>query len=168
MRTAFIARRGPARVFTTEHAAIAAIKARRAFEAGDIMVLMCRGPMGSGMEETYQLTSALKHLDFGKHVARHHRCPLQRRLHRRLHRPCLSRSAGRRARSAKSADGDILEIVVDRKTMVGTVNLVGTGGSKFEAPTGARVSCRRGPRVRILRQTPRFPPTPVSGRRCRT
>ena len=25
--------------------------------------------MGSGMEEIYQITSALKHLDFGKHIA---------------------------------------------------------------------------------------------------
>ena len=32
-------------------------------------MLICRGPMGSGMEETYQLTSALKYLEFGKHVA---------------------------------------------------------------------------------------------------
>jgi xylonate dehydratase len=26
------------------------------------MVLACRGPMGAGMEETYQVTSALKYL----------------------------------------------------------------------------------------------------------
>ena len=30
---------------------------------------MGRGPLGSGMEETYQLTSALKHLPWGKEVA---------------------------------------------------------------------------------------------------
>jgi len=59
---------GTARVFTTEREAIAAIKEGR-IEPGDIIVLMCRGPMGAGMEETYQLTSALKYLDFGKHVA---------------------------------------------------------------------------------------------------
>ena len=59
---------GPARVFTTEKAAIAAIK-RDAIRAGDVLVLMGAGPMGTGMEETYQLTSALKHLPFGKHVA---------------------------------------------------------------------------------------------------
>ncbi len=59
---------GPARVFITERAAVAAVKEGRIF-AGDVMVLICRGPMGAGMEETYQLTSALKHLPFGKHVA---------------------------------------------------------------------------------------------------
>src|SRR5205807_5818086 len=59
---------GPARVFTSERAAVAAIK-NHAIHPGDIMVLICRGPMGAGMEEIYQITSALKHLSFGKHVA---------------------------------------------------------------------------------------------------
>jgi dihydroxyacid dehydratase/phosphogluconate dehydratase len=62
---------GPARVFRTEAAAIAAIKSHgpERVHPGDVIVLICRGPMGSGMEETYQITSALKYLDFGKHVA---------------------------------------------------------------------------------------------------
>ena len=59
---------GPARVFTSEAAAIAALREGR-IQAGDVMVLCGIGPMGTGMEETYQLTSALKHLPFGKHVA---------------------------------------------------------------------------------------------------
>ena len=59
---------GPAKVFTSERAAITAIKEKR-IAAGDILVLAGCGPMGTGMEETYQLTSALKHLPFGKHVA---------------------------------------------------------------------------------------------------
>src|SRR5205085_10692401 len=44
---------GPARVFTSERAAIAAIKSG-AVGAGDVLVLICRGPMGAGMEEIYQ------------------------------------------------------------------------------------------------------------------
>ncbi len=59
---------GPARIYLSEHAAIESIKNKQVRE-GDVMVLMCRGPMGAGMEETYQVTSALKHLPFGKHVA---------------------------------------------------------------------------------------------------
>jgi dihydroxyacid dehydratase/phosphogluconate dehydratase len=59
---------GPARVFTSESAAVAAIK-QGAIRPGDVLVLTGRGPMGSGMEETLQITSALKHLEFGKHVA---------------------------------------------------------------------------------------------------
>ncbi len=59
---------GQARVFLTESAAIAAIKSKR-IQPGDVLVLICRGPMGAGMEEIYQITSALKYLAFGKHVA---------------------------------------------------------------------------------------------------
>src|SRR5262249_46644265 len=59
---------GPARVFTSEKAAIAAIKNHQ-IQPGDVLVLICRGPLGAGMEEIYQITSALKHLSFGKHVA---------------------------------------------------------------------------------------------------
>src|SRR5204863_8591792 len=62
---------GPAKVFTTERAAIAALKGQGPVkvEPGDVLVLCCRGPMGSGMEETYQVTSALKYVPWGKHVA---------------------------------------------------------------------------------------------------
>lgn len=59
---------GPARVFTSEKAAIAAIKNGRV-QAGDVLVLAGVGPLGTGMEETYQVTSALKHLPFGRSVA---------------------------------------------------------------------------------------------------
>src|SRR5205807_3005225 len=62
---------GPARVFTRERDAIAAIKSQGPgrVQPGDVMVLICRGPLGAGMEEIYQITSALKHLPFGKQVA---------------------------------------------------------------------------------------------------
>ena len=33
------------------------------------MVLTCGGPLGTGMEEVYEITAALKHLSYGKHVA---------------------------------------------------------------------------------------------------
>lgn len=62
---------GPARVFTTEREAIAAIKGQsdRPIQAGDIIVLIGRGPLGAGMEEIYQITSALRYLKFGRHIA---------------------------------------------------------------------------------------------------
>ncbi|MFN9940357.1 MAG: dihydroxy-acid dehydratase, partial [bacterium] len=64
-------KRGPARVFTTEKEAVAAIKGQHPepIKPGDVLVLAGRGPLGSGMEETYQVTSALKHIPWGKHVA---------------------------------------------------------------------------------------------------
>src|SRR4029078_2629318 len=62
---------GPARVFYSERDAIAAIKGQseKPIKPGDVLVLCCRGPMGSGMEETYQITSALKYLKCGREVA---------------------------------------------------------------------------------------------------
>jgi siroheme synthase len=59
---------GPARVFPAERLAMAAIKAG-AIREGDVLVLAGIGPMGTGMEETYQVTSALKQLPFGGRVA---------------------------------------------------------------------------------------------------
>lgn len=59
---------GRAKVFTTEKSAIAAIKNKK-IDAGDVLVLIGRGPSGTGMEETYQLTSALKYLPYGKDVS---------------------------------------------------------------------------------------------------
>ena len=63
--------RGPARVFTSEAAAIAAIKGQTQpkLSPGDVLVLAGLGPRGTGMEETYQVTSALKFLPWGKQVA---------------------------------------------------------------------------------------------------
>lgn len=63
--------RGPARVFTSEAAAVAAIKGLREprVRPGDVLVLAGLGPRGTGMEETYQVTSALKFLSWGKSVA---------------------------------------------------------------------------------------------------
>ncbi len=59
---------GPARVFMSEHDAIEAIK-DGTVRAGEVIALVGCGPAGTGMEETYQLTSALKHVPYGRQVA---------------------------------------------------------------------------------------------------
>ena len=87
---------GPARVFVSEEAAIHAIKNGEIRE-NDVVVLVCGGPAGAGMEEIYQITSALKWLPVGQARSAAHRCPLQRCLHRRLPRAYLARSPGRRS-----------------------------------------------------------------------
>ncbi len=115
--------RGRARVFTTEPAAIAAIKDGQ-ISPGDVIVLICRGPMGSGMEETYQITSALKHLEFGKHVA----VITDARFSGVSTGACIghvSPEALAGGPIGKVIDGDIIEIVVDRVRLEGSVNLVG-------------------------------------------
>jgi putative YjhG/YagF family dehydratase len=129
-------KRGPARVFTTEEAAMEAIKAKQ-ITAGDVLVLMCRGPMGSGMEETYQLTSALKHLPFGKHVA----VITDARFSGVSTGACIghiSPEALARGPIGKLRDGDVVEIVVDRVNLEGSVNFIGEDGETFDASDGER------------------------------
>jgi dihydroxyacid dehydratase/phosphogluconate dehydratase len=86
---------------------------------------MCRGPMGSGMEETYQLTSALKHLSFGKHVA----LITDARFSGVSTGACVghvSPEALAGGPIGKIQDGDRIEIIVDRNTLEGSVNLLGS------------------------------------------
>ena len=111
---------GPARVFLTEAAAIAAIKQGN-IHPGDVIALICRGPLGSGMEETYQVTSALKHLDFGKHVA----VITDARFSGVSTGACIghvSPEALAGGPIGKLRDGDRVEIIVDRNRLEGTVN----------------------------------------------
>jgi putative YjhG/YagF family dehydratase len=138
---------GPARVFTTEKAAIAAIKSHgpERIKAGDVLVLICRGPMGSGMEETYQITSALKHLSFGKQVA----VLTDARFSGVSTGACIGH-VGPEALAGgpigKVRDGDRLQIIIDRKRLEGSVDLVGEGETLFGAEEGTRVLERRSPR----------------------
>jgi putative YjhG/YagF family dehydratase len=135
---------GPAKVFVTEPDAIAAIKAGR-IEAGDVLVLICRGPLGAGMEETYQLTSALKYLPFGKHVA----LLTDARFSGVSTGACIghvSPEALSGGPIGKLRDGDLVEIVIDRATLHGTVNFVGEGGVNVGAEAGAEILRRRQPR----------------------
>jgi putative YjhG/YagF family dehydratase len=138
---------GPARVFTSEKAAIAAIKSRGpdGIRPGDVLVLCCRGPMGSGMEEIYQVTSALKHLPFGKHVA----LITDARFSGVSTGACIGH-VGPEALAGgpigKVCDGDRIQIVIDRIRLEGSVDLVGEGDTLFGPEEGARVLARRPPR----------------------
>jgi dihydroxyacid dehydratase/phosphogluconate dehydratase len=117
---------GPAKVFTTEKAAIAAIKGEgpRRVVSGDVLVLCCRGPMGSGMEETYQLTSALKYLSWGKQVA----VITDARFSGVSTGACVghvSPEALAGGPIGKLRDGDRIRIVIDRNKLEGSIDLVG-------------------------------------------
>ncbi len=117
---------GPARVFTSERDAIAAIKGQTAqpVKAGDVLVLISRGPMGSGMEETYQITSALKFLKWGREVA----VVTDARFSGVSTGACIGH-VGPEALAGgpigKLKDGDLVRIVVDRNGLVGSVDFVG-------------------------------------------
>ena len=149
---------GPARVFRTEAAAIAAIKSQGTdrVHPGDVIVLICRGPMGSGMEETYQITSALKYLDFGKHVA----VLTDARFSGVSTGACIghiSPEALAGGPIGKVLDGDVIEIVVDRVNLEGSINLVGHGADLFGAAEGERVLAARAVRS-DLAPDPALPP----------
>ena len=136
--------RGPARVFTTERGAIAALK-RQEIRPGDVMVLCSCGPMGTGMEEIAQITTALKYLEYGKQVA----VITDARFSGFSTGACLGH-AGPEALAGgpigKVVEGDVIEIVVDTRQLQGSVNLVGHGEESFTPEEGARVLEQRRPR----------------------
>jgi len=139
---------GPAKVFTTETAAIAAIKGQGPVKvvAGDVLVLVARGPMGSGMEEEYQVTSALKHISWGKHVA----VLTDARFSGVSTGACIghvSPEALAGGPVGKLRDGDRVQIVIDRKTLHGSVDLVGDSTGLYGVDWGIAELAKRGPRL---------------------
>ena len=135
---------GPARVFTSEPAVIKAIKSHGddRIRAGDVIVLCARGPLGSGMEETYQVTSALKMLDFGKHVA----VLTDARFSGVSTGACIGHVTPEALAGGpigKLRDGDMIEIIIDRKRLEGTANLVGENGKAESKAAGDRLLAAR-------------------------
>ncbi|MSR42940.1 MAG: YjhG/YagF family D-xylonate dehydratase [Pedosphaera sp.] len=132
---------GPVRIFTSERAAIAAIKGK-SIVAGDVMVLAGIGPMGTGMEETYQVTSAIKYLPFGKHVA----LITDARFSGVSTGACIGH-VGPEALAGgpigKLRDGDVIRIEINRNTNTGSVNFVGEGGKRFSPEEGERLLAAR-------------------------
>ncbi len=140
-------KRGPARVFTTERAAISAIKGGRAdgIKPGDVMVLICRGPMGAGMEEIYQITSALRHLPWGKHVA----VLTDARFSGLSTGACIGHITPEALAGGpigKVLENDVIEIVLDRKRLEGTLDVVGHGNTIMGREEGSRLLRERPPR----------------------
>lgn len=134
---------GPARVFVSEREAIAAIKGNhdKPIQAGDVIVLIGRGPMGSGMEETYQLTSALRYLPFGKEVA----LITDARFSGVSTGACIGHigpEALAGGAIGRVREGDTIQIEVDTVNLQGSLDLVtgaspngsGPGGNGSSAP----------------------------------
>ena len=149
---------GPARVFRSEKDAITAIKSRdedEKIKAGDIMVLSCGGPLGTGMEEVYQITAALKHLSYGKHVA----LITDARFSGVSTGACIGH-VGPEALAGgpigKVRDGDVIEIVINRVNLEGRINLVGESGENRGSEWGDAEMDRR-PDPIDLRPHPELP-----------
>ena len=135
--------RGPARVFVSERAAIEAVKGgtARPIEPGDVLVLIGGGPSGTGMQETAQITSALKYLPWGKHV------PIltDARFSGFSTGACVGH-VGPEALAGgpigKLRDDDLVEVTIDRKGLSGRISLVGTAEGPL-APEEAAVVLRK-------------------------
>jgi putative YjhG/YagF family dehydratase len=135
---------GPARVFVAEAAAIHAIKTGKIAQ-GDVIVLICSGPAGAGMQEIFQITSALKQLPHCKHVA----VLTDGRFSGVSTGACIghiSPEALAGGPIGRVRDGDVIEIRIDRAKLAGSINLMGEGGETFDAEEGARRLAQRSPR----------------------
>jgi putative YjhG/YagF family dehydratase len=132
---------GPARLFVSEPAAMAAIKQGR-IHAGDVLVLAGVGPLGTGMEETYQVTGALKHLPFGKQVA----VLTDARFSGVSTGACIghvSPEALAGGPIGKLLEGDTVQILIDTRRCEGSVDLVGEGERRFTPAEGSQVLALR-------------------------
>lgn len=133
---------GPVKIFTSEKDAIHALKDKGEIQKGDIMVVMGGGPQGTGMEETYQITSALKQLSFGKHVA----LITDARFSGVSTGACFGH-IGPEALSGgpigKLEAGDIVELIVDTIHLEGSINFIGTKETPTSYEEGAQVLAQR-------------------------
>lgn len=141
---------GPAKVFTSEREAIRAIKGRGAkkVEPGDVLVLICRGPLGSGMEETYQITSALRYLPWGKTVA----VITDARFSGVSTGACIGHvgpEALANGPVGKLRDGDLIEITIDCNQLSGSIHYVGTTAKRLTPDEGALELASRQPSVNL-------------------
>jgi len=126
---------GRARVFLSEQSAIAAIKSTGpdAIQAGDVLALCCRGPLGAGMEESYQVTSALKYHPHAKRVA----LITDARFSGVSTGPCIghvSPEALAGGPLGKLRDGDRVRVLVDTRTLHGSIDLVRDAGDGSVVP----------------------------------
>ncbi len=132
---------GPARVFTSEQTAIAAIK-QKLIPPGTIMVLAGIGPLGTGMEETYQITSALKHLPHGKDIA----LLTDARFSGVSTGPCIGHIGPEALAGGpigKLQDGDLIEIIIDLNQNTGSINFIGTSNHRLSCDEGAQCLAKR-------------------------
>lgn len=147
---------GPARVFTSERATIAAIKSQGddCIKAGEVIVLICRGPMGAGMEEVYQITSALKYMPYANSVA----LITDARFSGVSTGPCIGH-VGPEALAGgpvgKVRDGDLIRVIIDTHKLEGTIDLVRRDGQGYLTPHDEELERR--PRRDDLTPDPSLP-----------
>jgi putative YjhG/YagF family dehydratase len=138
--------RAPVRIFTSERSAIQAVKGQsdNPIKPGDIIVLMGIGPLGTGMVETAQITSALKYVPWGKTVS----LLTDGRFSGFSTGACIGHIGPEALAGGpigRLRDGDIIEITVDRAHLEGHINLVGTDDKQLLASEAAYLLASRSP-----------------------
>jgi len=141
---------GPARVFTREADAIAAIKrtGTTAIRSGDVIALIGRGPMGSGMEEVFQVTSFLRYIPWGKEVA----LITDARFSGVSTGACIGMVTPEALAGGplgKLREGDRIRIVIDCRRLKGTIDLVGDANREFTPEEAAQVLAERPPHPQL-------------------
>ena len=149
--------RGPARVFVSEQDAVRAIKglSQPPVKAGDVVVMIGGGPSGTGMEETYQVTSALKFIPWGKTVP----VLTDARFSGVSTGACIGHIGPEALAGGplgQLQDGDIIEIEVDRQQLTGRIDFVGTEQETL-APAAAAVLLQQRPFHPQLQPHPALP-----------
>ncbi|MFZ5832945.1 MAG: YjhG/YagF family D-xylonate dehydratase [Planctomycetota bacterium] len=149
---------GPARVFCREADAVAAIKGQtdNPIRPGDVLVLIGRGPMGSGMEEIFQVTSALRYISWGRDVA----VVTDARFSGVSTGACIGLAAPEALAGGplcKLCEGDRVRIVIDPKRLEGTVDFVGEGEEVLDPEEARQVLDAREPNPGVS-PDPRLPP----------
>ncbi|MEE2735192.1 MAG: YjhG/YagF family D-xylonate dehydratase [Verrucomicrobiota bacterium] len=126
---------GPARVFVSEGAAIAALKSTGddRVQEGEVLVLAGLGPLGAGMPETYQVTSTLRYASVGKNLA----VLTDARFSGVSTGPCLGHASPEALAGGplgKLRDGDPIRIHIDTRQLVGTAEFVGDPEKFLDRP----------------------------------
>ncbi|MFN8419898.1 MAG: YjhG/YagF family D-xylonate dehydratase [Anaerolineae bacterium] len=143
--------RGPARVFTTEKEAMRAVKGQgdNPVKPGDVLMLIGVGPSGTGMEEVAQITNALKLLKWGKH------CPIltDARFSGVSTGACIGHIGPEGLAGGpigKVRDGDLIEIVIDRINLQGTIHFLGANGQELPLEEATQVLNSRDPHPTMM------------------
>ena len=128
---------GSARIFLSEPEAVKAVKTGQ-IKAGEVIVLICRGPLGAGMEETYQVTSALKFLPHAKDIV----LLTDARFSGVSTGPCIghiSPEALAGGPVGKLRDGDLIEVMIDRNTLEASIDFVGEAGNPMPKKEATKI-----------------------------
>ncbi len=148
---------GPARVVRSEAEAIAAIKSRGddRIKEGDVLILTCAGPLGSGMEEVFQITVALRYLSYGKHVT----LLTDGRFSGVSTGACIGHIGPEALAGGpigRIREGDRVQIIIDTVNLTGSIDLIGDTEGEHDVAWGTAELERR-PEPDDLRPHPQLP-----------